>query len=81
MRDQDCSGRCQKIARNHGTRNLTLAHYTTPDSASRLRVVLGREVLGGVVNGPRIDGKNGAGGSMQRSHWGFLVGLRTGPQL
>src|SRR5215218_9964314 len=27
-------------------------------------VVLGREVLGGVVNGPRIDGKDGVAGSI-----------------
>jgi hypothetical protein len=55
---------CQRFARDCATRNLTPPHDTTFDSAAHLAVVGTRRVLHGSVNRPRIDGKDGVGGSI-----------------
>jgi hypothetical protein len=49
---------CQKFARNCATHNLASPHDTTSDRASTCAVMRRREVLHGVVNHPRIDGKD-----------------------
>ena len=75
-----CYGRprrdpCQRFARNCATRSLTSPRDLT-STAPLTSVVVAREVLRGVVNPRRIDGKDGvagsipAGGSTQTSSTG-----------
>jgi hypothetical protein len=55
---------CQKFARNYATRNRTIATQLTQHLGSTCAVVWSREVSHGVVNRPRIDGKDGVAGSI-----------------
>jgi hypothetical protein len=57
-------GPCQRFARNCATRSLTSPHDPTSTAPLTSVVVWAREVLRGVVNSPRIDGKDGVAGSI-----------------